>query len=286
MEIWPNFFIVGAGKAGTTSLYEYLNNTPGVYMSLVKEPHYFHNHEKYLGARGIRIREKSKYLKLFKGVKDEKVIGEASPAYLRDPDSAELIHKQIPNARIIILLRDPIERAFSNYLMRRGNGQEKRKFHEVISSRLNKKQNPPYDLSIDPGLYANQVQRYLDVFGSKQVRILIFEEFINDPIRTTKVVLDFLGVNAEPPQTIGKTFNPYGVPRGKLGSYVLSNKTIWELSLKFPQSIRWKTRKLLLKKEKKPKISSEDRYALENFYRDDVKRLEKILKCKMPWNWV
>ena len=110
METWPNFFIVGAPKSGTTSLYEYLKQIPQVYMSPVKEPHYFSksivpdNH--FLKP----IRDKKKYLNLFEGAKNEIAIGEASPTYLADPEAPKLIHELVPNAHIIIILRDPIER--------------------------------------------------------------------------------------------------------------------------------------------------------------------------------
>ena len=104
MEKWPNFFIVGAPKCGTTSLYEYLKKIPGIYMSPTKEPYYFcqtlipENH--YIEP----IRDKEKYLKLFAGVKDEKIIGEGSIWYLSDPNSADLIHQKIPDARINIAI--------------------------------------------------------------------------------------------------------------------------------------------------------------------------------------
>ena len=87
MDIWPNFFIVGAQKAGSTSLYEYLKNMPEIYMSPIKEPSFFsvkiipENHPQEA------IRDKKEYLKLFEKVKDEKIIGEASPTYLADPEA-------------------------------------------------------------------------------------------------------------------------------------------------------------------------------------------------------
>ncbi|MEX0656428.1 MAG: sulfotransferase domain-containing protein, partial [Nitrosopumilaceae archaeon] len=116
-ELWPNFFIVGADKAGTSSLYAYLMNIPGIFMSRYKEPNYFStmtfgdNHD-------LRpIRDKKKYLELFKNVKNEKIVGEASPSYLGDKEAPKLIHKVSPEAKILICLRDPVERVYSHYLM-------------------------------------------------------------------------------------------------------------------------------------------------------------------------
>jgi len=144
MERWPNFFIVGVAQAGTTSLYAYLKDTPGVFMSPEKEPHYFQR-KRPPRKHDRGIRKQSEYLKLFKGASEDKAIGEASPGYLSDPESAKLIHEAVPKSRIIILLRDPVERAYSAYLWRRAKGTVKQTFHEIITSYINnrKKKNPP-----------------------------------------------------------------------------------------------------------------------------------------------
>ena len=113
---WPTFFIVGAPRSGTTSLYNYLKTIPEIFMSPVKEPGYFIPND----FRGF---SEKKYLELFKNVKDEIVIGEASAGYLASQEAAFRIKKEIPNAKIIITLRDPVERTFSDYLnnLRTGN---------------------------------------------------------------------------------------------------------------------------------------------------------------------
>jgi len=289
MEKWPNFLIVGASKSGTTSLYEYLRNTEGIYMSPIKEPRYFHTHPTQYTAR-FGIREKSKYLKLFKGVTDEKAVGEASPSYLRDPKSAKLIHDLIPDARIVILLRDPIERALSQFLMEKTSGKEKRSFTEVIITSINlrKKGIPEFNKCLYPGLYTDQVRRFLDLFGTEQVKILIFEEFIKNPQENVKQILEFLGIVAKTPETIQKTFNPYGKPRGKISQYLLSNDTVWKLAVTLvPQNLRWKIKQnLLIKRDKKPLLLDKDRLVLEKFFREDVKNLQILLKRKIPWEWI
>ncbi len=271
MQKWPNFFIVGAPKAGTTSLYAYLKETKDIYMSPVKEPRYFQIRipESYLP----RISDKAKYLKLFRKVTDEKAIGEATPTYLQDPESAKLIHNVVPDARIIILLRDPVERAFSHYLTIKSQGIEKNSFHNVIkqSIEIRLKGIEKYNTYLDHGLYAKAVKRYVNIFGTNKVKILIFEEFIKDPKKTIQDVLDFLGVKSEPPQNVEQSFNVYAVPRGKFGLYIYRSKTLAELSKKIiPFSLKWKLKEnLILKKEKKPVISKEDKVILESFYRND-----------------
>jgi len=287
MEKWPNFFIVGASKAGTTSLYEYLSKTPGIFMSSRKEPRYFNRNlvESYL----TQIHDKSEYLNLFRQVKNEKAIGEASPTYLPNPESAELIHEAVPHSRIIIMLRDPVERAYSQYLGLKNKGYTKLPFHVIIRDLKNKRKDlPEYKDILYAGLYFENVKRYLDIFGSTQVKILIFEEFIKDVRRTVKEVLEFLGVDEEPPAVIEKTFNPYSVPRGKISGYILTNQTIARFCYRImSNSLRLKLKeKIIVKREIKPELSREDRLSLETFYRNDTKNLQILLKRKLPWGWL
>jgi len=291
MEIWPNFFIVGAAKAGTTSLYAYLKMTSGVYVSPIKEPRYFNSlhFEALMPKNWMRIKDKSKYLKLFRNVKDEKAIGEASTSYLSDQDSAGLIKKTILNARIVIILRDPIQRAFSHYLMFLRNGLEKRSFHELIIETIsNKKKNlKKYERCVEPSLYSKSVQKYIDTFGNENIKVLIFEEFIKNPKETVKEVLEFLGVNSGPPTSLEKAYNKYGIPRGDWAIKILGSKTIAKAVLHLPQSLKWKVKQdIILKEAKKPELSDEDKSFLEDFFRSDVEELELILKRKFPWKWV
>jgi len=146
MEHWPNFFIVGAPRAGTSSLWEYLKAHDEIFMSTLKEPNFFHN-VLLKNKPQYSISNKKKYLNLFKDVKNEKAIGEASTTYLHDPDSAQLIHAVVPKARIIIILRNPIDRAFSHYSFHVKLGIQQIPFDKVIrkdTSCINEKfSNPP-----------------------------------------------------------------------------------------------------------------------------------------------
>src|SRR5438105_3219492 len=161
----PNFFIVGAGKAGTTSLYRYLGQHPQIYMSRVKEPSYFASEirpenlspvfarhierqsrrlrlrevltdGKPLRPSGWLISEWDDYLRLFQEVRDEKAIGEATVSYLWSRTAAGNIAACLPDAKIIMLLRDPAERAFSQYLHQMGTGLMRCTFREHIERAL------------------------------------------------------------------------------------------------------------------------------------------------------
>ncbi len=286
MEKWPNLFIVGAPKAGTSSLYAYLSNIPGIFMPKIKEPNYFSVNTIPNNSRVRPIRDKSKYIKLFKKVKNEKIIGDASPSYLSDPAAPKLIHEIVPDARIIISLRDPVERTLSYYLMHLRNGLLKGTFHEELQKSL--KLCRVYNirsLRLETGLYAEDVQRYLDLFGKKQVKILIFEEFIKDTKKTLNDVLSFLDVDYEMNNFEGEAYNKFGVARGSISKFLLRNIRIRRVAEKIisPSGRRVFRENILLKKGEKPKMSQEDRNTLIKFYNEDVIKLQKNLGRKLPW---
>jgi hypothetical protein len=210
-EVWPNFFIVGAPKAGTTSLYYYLKNIPGIYMSPIKEPNYFVRHAVQVGAFDL-IQDKAEYLGLFRKSDRCVAIGEASSTYLWDPDSPTLIHEALPHARIIILLRDPIDRARSQYLMRMKYHHLKSPFYDELMRDYNSKEKVwgVSGLYIEFGMYYEQIKRYLDQFGKEQVKIILFEEFIHHPRENVNEVLSFLGVNHRVTDAdVNKQHNPF-----------------------------------------------------------------------------
>jgi len=286
MRKWPNLFIVGTPKAGTSSLYAYLSKIPGIYMSPVKEPNYFSSKTIPEQSRIKPIRDRTKYLSLFKKVKNEKIFGEASTSYLSDPDAAKLIHDVSPDARIIISLRDPVERTLSYYFMLLRNGLMKGSFHEEVQKSL--KVVGVYNtrsLNLEAGLYSGDVQRYLNIFGPTHVKILIFEEFVKEPKKIMKEVLSFLGIDIELNDFKDEIYNKYGVPRGTISQFLLKSFKVKRIAEKIiPTSSRRVIKeKFLLKNEQKPKMSEIDRDVLTKFYREDVKKLEKILGRKLPW---
>ncbi len=292
METWPNFFIVGAPRAGTTSLYYYLKDCPEVYMSPTKEPRFFKSelYKPVPTEEGINLKgNKKKYLQLFSNVKDEKAIGEASPSYLRDPGTAILIHEVIPNAKIIIILRDPINRVFSHYLYLKSSDKEKRSFDKAVINEITKDTTDykPYNVYLDASLYFEQVKRYQDIFGTNQVKILIFEEFMKEPEKNLSEVLEFLGINSISQKVTIKKYNLYGESRNRIFHYMRKSKAIRKFLNILPEDFVRKLRdEVVLKKQNKPKLSKEEMICLENYYREDVKKLQKLLERKLPWNWI
>jgi len=282
---WPNFFIVGARKAGTTSLYNHLKEIPGIYMSPIKEPEYF-SPSVYASSDLIPIRDKEKYLSLFEKVKDEKIVGEASSVYLTDSHAPELIHQVSPQARILISLRDPVNVIFSNYLMCVQRGDFKQSFHEQLQMELKHAVNKS-ELSINTeyGMYSESVKRFLDVFGPQQVKIIIFEEWISNTKDTIEEILRFLGLNNSVTNFKNTAHYQFiGLP-GPVAQRIITNNLVAKIAkITLSKSSReFLKRKFLLKKQPKPKMREGDREVLVKFYYNDVKKLQTILGRKLPW---
>lgn len=287
MESWPNLFIVGAPKAGTTTLYEYLRNIPDIFMSPVKEPHFFDVKTMPADHPYTRpIRDKKKYLKLFSKAKDEKLIGEASPTYLADPDAPKLIHEVSPKAKIIISLRDPVERVYSFYLMASNQTDLiNLPFHEQLIFDLTKQTDRIVKgLELDKGKYFDSVKRYVELFGEEQVKIIFFEEFVQSTEKIINEIADFLGIK-QTYEFKAQIVNPYGVPRSKVATHLISSTKLSRFAKKIiPSSARSLVKdKVLLKPAKKPKMTEEDRNLLKNYYKNDVEKLKTFLRREIPW---
>lgn len=136
MGRFPHFIIIGAGKCGTTSLHDYLNQHPEIYLCPKKETFFFinaqarTNHQKWGSVTTLE-----EYLSLFADAPQGAILGEISTNYYAYPESAALIHQAIPNTKIIAILRNPSHRAFSSYQMFVKEGHEQRSFSEIVTAR-------------------------------------------------------------------------------------------------------------------------------------------------------
>jgi hypothetical protein len=197
----PNFFIIGAQKAGTTSLYYYLKQHPQVYMSPRKEPHFFkgmHSEYRKRGRSLPPVTDLGDYQALFEGVTDEKAIGEASASYLYSPKAPALIKRSIPDAKLIAVLRNPADRAYSNYLYCVKMGREPlASFAEALQAeekRIRENWGPLWHYR-QKGFYYSQVKRYFDVFGQDQVKVYLYDDLRGKPSSMLGDIFRFLDVD-------------------------------------------------------------------------------------------
>lgn len=197
----PNFFLVGAPKAGTTALYEYLREHPNVCMSKIKEPHYFaSDFESY-----PRVRDEREYLALFRHChEDHTAVGEASVWYLYSAVALPLIRERYPDARIVVALRNPIDLAYSLHsqavynfnedepdFMRAWALQEQRLEGKHIPARCKAPQILQYKMVASLGW---QVERLQQLFPESQIKYLFFDDLVADVSAVYAEVLDFLGL--------------------------------------------------------------------------------------------
>lgn len=187
----PNFFIVGAPKCGTTALYDYLNQHPQIYMSEIKEPKYF--------GENSSFKTESDYLALYAGAKDEIRLGEASPLYLYSPKVTEALYAFDPQAKIIIMVREPVSLMLSSYSQNRLTGREPSETfagaleHQAATKRS---QGDAIYYRRLP-LFARHVKRYFERFGRENVHVIVFDDFTGDTATVYRQTLAFLGVDPD-----------------------------------------------------------------------------------------
>lgn len=204
----PNFFIIGAMKSGSSTLYEYLAQHPQIFMSPVKEPSYFVDREALRQEwpqmerqgywRGIEF-----YLELFNGAQGCNAIGEASTNYSKLPliqGVPEKIFKFNPSARFIYIMRDPVQRTISHYWHNVRVGSERSTIEKAIRS------NEHYR---DVSYYAMQLRPYFDLFGRERVKLMTFETLRDSPRSVLPDLFEWLGVDPGFfPQDWGTAYNP------------------------------------------------------------------------------
>ena len=285
----PNFFIVGAPKSGTTALYTYLRSHPDVFMPSLKEPSYFGSD--LTGPWFMNSMED--YLALFLASRGEKCIGEASTTYLYSERAAEEIHEFCPAARILIMLRHPVDMIYALHSERLYEGQEDiADFAQALSredarscgEELPKGLHLPRQCVLYRriGRYARQVERYIRIFGRSQVKVFLFDELKRDPRRIFEEACRFLQIS------------PHGKSRFQV---VNANKTIrsrrlmrllrdqpdyvWKLKTLIPRPLRRFLFGMLMRGNTatRPRLEMSQalRDQLTHGYSADIARLASIL---------
>ena len=284
----PNLFIVGAAKSGTTSMHNYLSQHPDIFMCTPKEPHFLINNE--IGKRRIPVGicSKKAYLNLFIKGKNQKYRGESSVMYLMFPEMViPKIKQQFgEDCKIIIMLRNPIERAYSGFQhVKRYNVKEDctdfKSAWSISEERyFSNPEMTPASRYKELGLYYKQVKSYLD--GMKNVHIIIYDDFQNDFKNEMIKVFDFLGIN---------NINIDSDKRHMVGGWQWEDEKMKRLLMKknpfksflkiiIPfKSLRNKIRKIIQNRNtlEVPEIKEGDRKMLKQFYTDDVNKLSELL---------
>ncbi len=293
----PNFFIVGAKKSGTTAMFEYLGQHPDVWMCDPKEPAYF---GKDLGIPDV-VATEADYLKLFEEAGDEKIIGEGSTWYINSSDAAREIHDFNTQAKILIMLRNPVDMIHSlhSYLIWMG-WETIEDFEEALDAETDRKQGKriPYSMyPVRPLLYremvtySQQVQNYLDVFGQAQTKIIIFDDFKTDARRAFRETCQFLEIDSAFEPVIERVNENRSVKNAKLHSLLTRPNPKLKQMVRglMPQSVRARMGEKLItmnsQTASRQTMPDNLRRCLEAEFTPDVERLGHILGRDLVALW-
>jgi hypothetical protein len=302
----PNFFLVGASKAGTTSLYQYLGQHPQIYMSPMKEPHFLadeirlENFAPEMRAKIERWRpafqtylegpmseqfpsgpvsEWQDYLKLFRNAGDRLAIGEASPCYLWSKTAPRNIAARFPHARIVMVLRDPAERAFAQHLHTLSFARAPISFREHMDAALRATHRQIGELYpfLEFGLYGEQLERYLELFPRDRIRVLFYEDYQRDPVGLLRDIFGFLGVDQAFTPDVSERHMESRVPR----SFALDRFARRPASRLLPAGVRrglgHVLRGIIFRPRSSMALSADDRARLVDYYRTGILQLEKLV---------
>jgi hypothetical protein len=289
--VMPNFLLIGAAKAGTSSIYKYLKQHPQVYMSPVKEPGFFAFEGETLSFQGPgaskrinkwSVTDLDSYQALYKDVRDEKAIGEASPIYFYFPKSVERIKHYLPNIKLIAMLRDPVERAFSHYMWAVRDGAESLDFEGAIEAeaqRLKENWGPRWRYS-STSFYSAQLKLYFEEFNREQIQVYLYEDFKADSMAVMQDIFRFLEIDDTFTPDLSKKHNVSVIPRNKALHQFLSQanpiKSLFKPLL--PLEMRQRLQANLKQQNLfKPQLSPEVRKKLVALYRDDILQLQELL---------
>ena len=276
-----DFFIVGAPKAGTTSLYHYLNEHSEIEMSSQKEPDFFSDQslqKKKLYYDKNRIDTLEKYNSLFER-EDVILRGDSSVSYLFYEDVPHKIITYNPDAKIIIMLRNPIDRAFSHYLMDYSLGLISESFETIIQKQSkHKNANLFYQQYVQVSEYSKQIKRYLEVFSKDNIHFIDYEDFKNDTSDVVNSVFLFLGVNDDFQPYLKKKYNTYTAPKNSLIRYVYSFVAFRKMVANILSKNLTKTiRNLFFTSGKKHNLPELTRNFLKKHFESDVRELSELL---------
>lgn len=286
----PSFMIIGAARAGTTALYDLVRQHPQVFMSAIKEPNYFAFEGEPLDWRGPgnefvnnSVARWEDYTALFADAPAGMAMGEATPLYLWAPDAAKRIRTRLPDVKMIAVLRNPIEQAFSHYLYARAQMIEPLDNFEAAlkaePQRLAEHWQPLFQYSTFPR-YAEQLRRFYAEFPSDQLKIFLYEDYRSDPKTMLSQIFAFIGVDPSFVPDITHETNMGGQPRHQwLQNLVMRPNPIASLaSLVVPNSARRMIRDMVSRRNlARDQMSSAAKEWLTNALRDDISQLQDII---------
>jgi hypothetical protein len=292
----PSFLMIGAAKSGTSAIYAYLEQHPDIFTCDVKETGFFafEGSSPNFRGPGDRIMNRwfvtdlEKYRSLFRGSQSHRAVGESSDLYLYYPEAASRIRRYIPDAKLIAVLRNPVDRAYSGYRFLVRDGREPLPTFEAAVEaetwRIAADWLPIWHHTMR-GYYYRQLKHYFDVFDRSQLQIHLYDDFVADPLGVMQEIFRFVGVDVSFVPDMSVRHNVSGTPRSRLLHAVLARPNAAKDFAKtfVPQRVRGhlrRTRAILMERNTmpgEPKLASQTRRALAARFQEDIRQLSQLL---------
>ena len=273
----PNFIYIGTSMAGSTWIFNLLCQHPDVFMLPSKGAYYYNNHFE----KGTDW-----YLDHFEGAGQQTICGEVSHSYLVSPIACERIHAFDPNLKLMVCLRNPIDRAFSSYLDRVKNGRFEGTFEDALEEDK---------ILVDRGRYATHLKHYLDTFGRENIHISHFDDIKNRPDAVVKELFEFLGVEPLSVKELDlRQRMPAGKPRSKFLTRSVKKMAFAAKKLGLRRLLGGAKKSIWLRnilyqpytEQTKPQMSLQTREHLKNVFRDEVHQLDQMISTNFELEWL
>ena len=290
----PNFFVIGAAKSGTTALWHAICQHPDIHLSPVKEPMFFlsegripeQSAEGWGFLRRVGIWRSGDYVRLFASSSGRRAIGEASTAYLPNPESAARIHARLPDSRIIAVLRQPADRAYSAYhFLRQKQVEPCPNFEDAMADQGRRRAEgwAPHFLYEWYGYYHAHLQPWFGLFPKEQIRVFLYDDWRQEPQQMLSELFRFLGVD-EDFEPILEARNVTSLPRypwfyrlvTELGQYDSPGPERWRAGRAWARDVIM-TADTRFNRVAPPRMDPAQRAELTRIYRDDILKLGLLL---------
>jgi hypothetical protein len=282
----PDFLILGAPKAGTTAIYHALKQHPGVFMPKQKELRFFAFEGKTVDKNDPVNRKVvtdiETYRRHFSYAQDFQIRGEASPGYLSSKEAPVRIKRMVPKARMVAILRNPVERAFSHFLFAIQQGYEPpgTKFLDALREPYidyrGFRRSRPY---VTDGLYGKSLSRYLQIFDRDQLHVVKYEELKESPHRVLCEIYRFLELDSDISPTVGTDYAASGVPRNAFWHAFLKSRAM-ALPLRAMMGVARGERyraSLIRRNLYRPAMSKDEWIQAYESFDDDIEVLEGLI---------
>lgn len=275
----PNLFIAGFPKCGTTSIYNYLKEHPQIYGPELKEPRFLVHEELHLENshrifREMTVTDEAEYLAMYQDGINAKYRMDGTPFYIKHPKAAHKIKEISDDSRVIISIRNPVDRFISAYKMIWNKGYVQTSLREYIDGRHKKQRD-----SMPSGIYYEYIAHMQSVMGKDRVLVIMLDELRDDINGTLGKIYDFLGIENIIPLNAGKSYysNKNRLKPG-LARNILTSKFAKFMYLKLPPKLRNKLKKAVKIESlyMEDEISDDIRQELLDYYMEDITKTEEL----------